>query len=116
VFRVAQSASVSPRFRRPASELLIARLPAGGRRHATIKLGIYNKVLWRRSMLMHTIWHDMFALGIPVAQKILRPLVVYLFLVLALRLAGKHELAQLNPFDLVLLLSLSNSVLNAIIG
>src|SRR5206468_13092942 len=75
-----------------------------------------SKVLWRRSMLMHTIWHDMFALGIPVAEKILRPLVVYLFLVLALRLAGKHQLAQLNPFDLVVLLTLSNTVQNAIIG
>src|SRR5438876_4476056 len=49
--RLAQSARVSPCFRRAASELLIARFPAGGRRHATIKLGIYNKVLWRRSML-----------------------------------------------------------------
>src|SRR5213592_2366227 len=67
-------------------------------------------------MLMHTIWHDMFALGIPVAEKILRPLAVYLFLVLALRLAGKHQLAQLNPFDLVVLLTLSNTVQNAIIG
>src|SRR6058998_4079567 len=46
VFRLAQSARVSPCFRRAASELLIcARFPAGGRRHATIKLGIYNKVL-----------------------------------------------------------------------
>src|SRR6059058_2753029 len=67
-------------------------------------------------MFMHTIWHDMFALGIPVAEKVLRPLAVYLFLVLALRLAGKHQLAQLNPFDLVVLLSLSNTVQNAIIG
>jgi len=58
----------------------------------------------------------MFALGIPVAEKVLRPLAVYLFLVLALRLAGKHQLAQLNPFDLVVLLTLSNTVQNAIIG
>jgi hypothetical protein len=40
---------------------------------------------------------------------------MYLFLVLALRLAGKRELAQLNSFDLVVLL-LSNTVQNAIIG
>jgi uncharacterized membrane protein YcaP (DUF421 family) len=33
-----------------------------------------------------------------------------------LRLAGKRELAQLNPFDLVVLLTLSNTVQNAIIG
>jgi uncharacterized membrane protein YcaP (DUF421 family) len=41
---------------------------------------------------------------------------VYLVLVLLLRLFGKRELAQLNPFDLVVLLSLSNTVQNAIIG
>jgi uncharacterized membrane protein YcaP (DUF421 family) len=59
---------------------------------------------------------DMFVLAIPVAEKILRPIVVYVFLVLGLRLAGKRELAQLNPFDLVVLLTLSNTVQNAIIG
>jgi uncharacterized membrane protein YcaP (DUF421 family) len=52
----------------------------------------------------------------PLLEKILRPIVVYLFLVIGLRLAGKRELAQLNPFDLVVLLSLSNTVQNAIIG
>lgn len=60
--------------------------------------------------------HHMFALGLPVAEKILRPVVVYLFLIVGLRLAGKRELAQLNPFDLVVLLTLSNTVQNAIIG
>src|SRR5437764_13784130 len=59
---------------------------------------------------------DMFVLMIPVAEKILRPVVVYVFLVIGLRLAGKRELAQLNPFDLVVLLTLSNTVQNAIIG
>jgi uncharacterized membrane protein YcaP (DUF421 family) len=58
----------------------------------------------------------MFVLAIPVAEKILRPIIVYVFLVLGLRLAGKRELAQLNPFDLVVLLTLSNTVQNAIIG
>ena len=66
---------------------------------------------------MHSkIWTDMFVLALPVAEKILRPIVVYLFLVIGLRLAGKRELAQLNPFDLVVLLTLSNTVQNAIIG
>jgi uncharacterized membrane protein YcaP (DUF421 family) len=41
---------------------------------------------------------------------------VYLVLIILLRLFGKRELAQLNPFDLVVLLSLSNTVQNAIIG
>jgi uncharacterized membrane protein YcaP (DUF421 family) len=59
---------------------------------------------------------DMFVLGLPIAEKILRPIVVYVFLVAGLRLAGKRELAQLNPFDLIVLLTLSNTVQNAIIG
>jgi uncharacterized membrane protein YcaP (DUF421 family) len=61
-------------------------------------------------------WHEIFALGVPVLDKILRPVIVYIFLVIALRIFGKRELAQLNPFDLVVLLSLSNTVQNAIIG
>jgi len=61
-------------------------------------------------------WHDIFAVGVPVGEKILRPIIVYIFLVLLLRAFGKRELAQLNPFDLVVLLSLSNTVQNAIIG
>lgn len=61
-------------------------------------------------------WNDMFHLGLPLLEKILRPAIVYLFLIVALRLAGKRELAQLNPFDLVVLLTLSNTVQNAIIG
>ena len=59
---------------------------------------------------------DMFHLTLPLAEKMLRPVIVYVFLVAALRIFGKRELAQLNPFDLVVLLSLSNTVQNAIIG
>ena len=62
------------------------------------------------------LFHDMFFLGLPVAEKILRPIVVYAFLNVGLRLAGKRELAQLNQFDLVVLLTISNTVQNAIIG
>jgi uncharacterized membrane protein YcaP (DUF421 family) len=65
---------------------------------------------------MHAIWKDMFVLGLPILEKILRPVIVYVFLVVGLRLSGKRELAQLNPFDLVVLLTLSNTVQNAIIG
>ena len=61
-------------------------------------------------------WTAIFALGAPVLEKILRPVIVYFFLVVSLRVFGKRELAQLNPFDLVVLLSLSNTVQNAIIG
>lgn len=66
---------------------------------------------------MHSkLFTDMFVLALPAAEKVLRPIVVYCFLVIGLRLAGKRELAQLNPFDLVVLLTLSNTVQNAIIG
>ncbi len=65
---------------------------------------------------MQTLWHDIFVLSLPVAEKIIRPILVYAFLIIGLRLAGKRELAQLNPFDLIVLLTLSNTVQNAIIG
>jgi uncharacterized membrane protein YcaP (DUF421 family) len=64
----------------------------------------------------HDIWKDMFVLGLPLLEKILRPVIVYTFLVVSLRLSGKRELVQLNPFDLVVLLTFSNTVQNAIIG
>jgi len=65
---------------------------------------------------MHHTIPDMFTLSLPILEKILRPIIVYVFLVVLLRVFGKRELAQLNPFDLVVLLSLSNTVQNAIIG
>jgi uncharacterized membrane protein YcaP (DUF421 family) len=65
---------------------------------------------------MNPVWHSMFDLGLPLIEKILRPTIVYFFLILSIRIAGKRELAQLNPFDLVVLLTLSNTVQNAIIG
>src|SRR5881628_3278655 len=55
-------------------------------------------------------------IGLPLGEKILRPIIIYAFLVISLRLSGKRELVQLNPFDLVVLLTLSNTVQNAIIG
>jgi uncharacterized membrane protein YcaP (DUF421 family) len=58
----------------------------------------------------------MFQMPLPVSEKLLRPVMVYLVLIVLLRIFGKRELAQLNPFDLVVLLSLSNTVQNAIIG
>src|ERR1041384_1085589 len=67
-------------------------------------------------IISNKMWNEIFVVGAPVVEKILRPLLVYFFLVVALRVFGKRELAQLNPFDLVVLLSLSNTVQNAIIG
>lgn len=65
---------------------------------------------------MSPFWHDLLIPGVSIAEKIVRPILVYVFLVAGLRLAGKRELAQLNPFDLIVLLTLSNAVQNAIIG
>jgi uncharacterized membrane protein YcaP (DUF421 family) len=66
---------------------------------------------------MHSqIFDSMFHLPLPILEKLARPVIVYLVLVVLLRIFGKRELAQLNPFDLVVLLSLSNTVQNAIIG
>src|SRR5579864_1977438 len=65
---------------------------------------------------MHPFWTDILTPGIPLVDKAVRTVVVYVFLLLGLRLAGKRELGQLNPFDLVVLLVLSNTVQNAIIG
>jgi uncharacterized membrane protein YcaP (DUF421 family) len=62
------------------------------------------------------IWTDLVTPDISILEKIIRPVIVYLFLVIGLRLAGKRELAQLNTGDLIVLLTLSNTVQNAIIG
>ena len=61
-------------------------------------------------------FHEFFVPDISVFEKIIRPIVIYVFLLIALRLAGKREMAQMNAFDLVVLLMLSNTVQNAIIG
>ena len=72
----------------------------------------------------HTLWSNLMHLGTPdttthpvsLLEKVLRPVVVYLLLVSGLRRFGKRILAQLNPFDFVVLLTISNTVQNAIIG
>jgi uncharacterized membrane protein YcaP (DUF421 family) len=53
---------------------------------------------------------------VPAPEKILRSLLVFAFLVLALRIAGKRELAQINVMDLAVLLLVSNALQNAMIG
>lgn len=60
--------------------------------------------------------HDLLVPGIAIGEKLLRTAVVYAFLLIGLRLAGKRELSQVNAFDLVVLLLLSNTLQNAIIG
>jgi uncharacterized membrane protein YcaP (DUF421 family) len=62
------------------------------------------------------VWYAMFHLGIPATEKIIRSVLVYVFLVVALRLVGKRELGQTNTLDLVVLLLIANAVQNGIIG
>ncbi|MBE9180704.1 DUF421 domain-containing protein [Oculatella sp. LEGE 06141] len=61
-------------------------------------------------------FNDLWVPGIPILEKVIRSILVYTFLLAALRLGGKRELGQMNGFDLVVLLLLSNTVQNAIIG
>ena len=58
----------------------------------------------------------MWQLSLPWWEFIVRALIVYGFLVLLLRMTGKRQVGQLAPFDLVLLLVLSNAVQNAMNG
>ena len=62
--------------------------------------------------MWHAIWH----LDLSVAEKILRAILIYAFLIVALRLVGKRELGQANTLDLVVLLLVANAVQNGIIG
>lgn len=66
--------------------------------------------------ILASIPHDLWTSGEPLAEKVIRTVAVYLGVLLLLRLAGKRDLAQLNTFDLVVLLLLSNVVQNAVIG
>ncbi len=76
--------------------------------------GVYLSDLFHN--LLHLGTPDSAAFPVSVIEKIIRPIVIYALLVTALRLWGKRMLAQLNPFDLVVLLTLANTVQNAIIG
>ncbi len=53
---------------------------------------------------------------VSIFEKIVRPLIVYIFLLIAFRVVGKRELGQMTPFDLVVLLTISNVLQNAMIG
>ena len=58
----------------------------------------------------------MLNLGVPVWELIVRSVVIYVFLIVLLRITGKRQVGQLAPFDLVLLLVLSNAVQNSMNG
>ena len=58
----------------------------------------------------------MWTMTVPWWELIARSLIVYLFLLTLIRLTGKRQVGQLAPFDLILLLVLSNAVQNAMNG
>lgn len=60
--------------------------------------------------------NNLFQLPVPALDKVVRALIIYAFLVVALRLGGKREMAQLNALDFVVLLAVANAVQNGIIG
>jgi uncharacterized membrane protein YcaP (DUF421 family) len=62
------------------------------------------------------VWHAIFSLPLPVGEKVLRALLIYIFLIVAFRLAGKRELGQSNTLDLAVLLLVANAVQNGVIG
>src|SRR4051812_25619558 len=65
---------------------------------------------------MHETYHNLFSMGEPWSEKIIRSVAVYLFLLVIIRLAGKREIGQVSTADLIVVLLLSNTVQNAIIG
>ena len=67
-------------------------------------------------MILSQLSTDLLVPGVSIAEKVARSVIVYGFLIVLLRIAGKRTLGQLTSFDLVVLLLLSNTVLNAIIG
>lgn len=58
----------------------------------------------------------MFDLGTPAWQIVVRTAVIYVFVLVALRVAGKREIGQMTPFDLVVILVIANAVQNAMVG
>src|SRR5579862_5895337 len=61
-------------------------------------------------------WSSVFHLQVSLGEKVLRTVLIYVFLLVALRLFGKRELGQANTLDLVVLLLVANAVQNGIIG
>lgn len=58
----------------------------------------------------------MFVAGVPLLERVFRSIIVYVFAIVALRLAGKRELGQYSTLDLVVLLFFSNILQNSVIG
>src|SRR2546428_486347 len=61
-------------------------------------------------------WHNIFSLGVSWEERVVRAVIVYAFLLVAIRIFGRRELGQLTAFDIIVLLTLSNILQNSMIG
>src|ERR1051325_10847248 len=77
---------------------------------------VFGSLILPRWLVSLFMWHSMWHSALPWWEFILRGLIIYVFLLVLLRLTGKRQVGQLAPFDLVLLLVLSNAVQNAMNG
>jgi uncharacterized membrane protein YcaP (DUF421 family) len=59
------------------------------------------------------VFTSLFHISVPWFELVIRSIVIYIFLIILLRVTGKRQVGQLAPFDLVLLLVLSNAVQNS---
>lgn len=84
--------------------------------HGTIVPESARRTVLLRPLSVWSMWHALFHLDLSVAEKIIRPVLVYGFLLIALRVGGKRELGQLNTMDFIVLLAVANAVQNGIIG
>jgi uncharacterized membrane protein YcaP (DUF421 family) len=79
---------------------------------AVTKPLLFQSLIQRTRTKIQVMWHS----ALPWWEFILRGLIIYVFLLVILRVTGKRQVGQLAPFDLVLLLVLSNAVQNAMNG
>ena len=61
-------------------------------------------------------WHNLVSIGSSWQERAIRAVAVYVFLLVAIRMFGRRELGQLTAFDIIVLLTISNILQNAMIG
>jgi uncharacterized membrane protein YcaP (DUF421 family) len=62
------------------------------------------------------VWHNLWSIGSSWQERAFRAIIVYLFLLVLFRVFGRRELGQLTGFDVIVLLTISNILQNAMIG
>lgn len=61
-------------------------------------------------------WHNLWSIGSSWQERAVRAIIVYVFLLVLFRIFGRRELGQLTGFDIIVLLTVSNILQNAMIG